>query len=184
MMLSRRIPSASPGARASPARNPSSSGPRCSIAAVIARTRDSASALREAKATPHMPHTLLFDLRGREEGSASANSIPAKMKARDHEPPVGEPRENEAEQHEKDTGEHRNNKNKERPALQEQAPVERFVPSRVDPVERAAQAQPLQRETGQANMGKIVVIVDRWIVWNGAGSLREERRILQILAGQ
>jgi len=68
-------PSASPGARASPVRKPSSSGPRCSIAAVIARTRDSASALREAKATPQMPHTLLFDLRRGEEGSARTDGV-------------------------------------------------------------------------------------------------------------
>src|SRR6267378_1981444 len=71
MMLRRPIPSASPGARASPARKPSSSGPRWRSAAVIARTRDSASALREANATPHMPHTLLFDLRRGEEDGAS-----------------------------------------------------------------------------------------------------------------
>src|SRR5258708_17241612 len=82
MMLSRRIPSASPGARASRARKHSSSGPRCSIAAVIARTRDSASALREAKATPHMPHTLLFDLRRGEEGGAGSDGIGPQMEAR------------------------------------------------------------------------------------------------------
>jgi hypothetical protein len=64
MMLSRRIPKASPGARGLPSRNPSSSGPRWRIAAHIARTRDSASVFREVKATPQMPHTLLFDLRG------------------------------------------------------------------------------------------------------------------------
>jgi hypothetical protein len=33
------------------------------MAPIIARTRASASVLREANATPHIPHTLLFDLR-------------------------------------------------------------------------------------------------------------------------
>src|SRR5258708_23446027 len=88
MMLSRRIPSASPGARASPARNPSSSGPRCSIAAVIARRRDSACALREAKATPHMPHTLLFDLRRGEEGGAGSHGVRPQTEARDSQTAV------------------------------------------------------------------------------------------------
>src|SRR5205823_1434353 len=83
MMLNRRIPSASPGARASPARNPSSSGPRWCIAAVIARTRDSASALREANATPHIPHTLLFDLRRGKEGGSGTDSVLSQMEARD-----------------------------------------------------------------------------------------------------
>src|SRR5437879_2974115 len=83
MMLSRRIPSASPGARGCPARKPSSSGPRWRIAAVIARTRDSASAVREANATPHIPHTLLFDFRRREEGGARTDGVLPKMEARD-----------------------------------------------------------------------------------------------------
>src|SRR5690242_16779378 len=67
MMLSRRIPSASPGARPSLTRKPSSSGPRFVIARVIARTRASASVLRVTNATPQIPHTLLFDLRRLEE---------------------------------------------------------------------------------------------------------------------
>src|SRR5579859_160156 len=96
MMLSRRIPRASPGARGSPTKNPSSSGPRCRIAAVIARTRDSASLLRDAKATPHMPHTLLFDLRGRKEGDSSAQVALAQVKAGDLQSVVGVPRKHRA----------------------------------------------------------------------------------------
>ena len=69
-MLSRRIPKASPGARGSLKRNPSSSGPRCRSAAVMVRTRASASVLREVKATPQIPHTLLLDLRCGREGCA------------------------------------------------------------------------------------------------------------------
>src|SRR5882724_10553784 len=80
MMLSRRIPRASPGARASPARNPSSSGPRWRIAAVIARTRASASPLREANATPQIPHTLLFNLRRGEEGGTGTDGMLSQMK--------------------------------------------------------------------------------------------------------
>src|SRR5438046_8553948 len=75
MMLSRRMPKASPGARSSLKRNPSSSGPRCRIAAVIAFTRDSASVLRVVKATPQIPHTLFFDLRRREEGCARSDYV-------------------------------------------------------------------------------------------------------------
>src|SRR5712692_3596927 len=100
MMLSRRIPSASPGARASPARKPSSSGPRWSIAAVIARTRDSASALREANATPHIPHTLLFDLRRGEEGGAGADSVLPQTEARNSQTAIRIPGKDNPQQQE------------------------------------------------------------------------------------
>jgi hypothetical protein len=49
----------------------------------MARTRDSASALREAKATPHMPHTLLFDPRRGEEGGTGTVGILPQTEARD-----------------------------------------------------------------------------------------------------
>src|SRR5258708_31065462 len=96
MMLSRRIASTNLGARAWPVRKPSSSGPRWRIAAVIRRTRDSASALREANATPHIPHTLLLDLRRREEGRANAQHMLAQMKSADSHTAVGIPGENES----------------------------------------------------------------------------------------
>src|ERR1700676_4883991 len=134
MMLSRRIPSASPGARASPARKPSSSGPRWPIAAVIARTRDWASALREAKATPHMPHTLLFDLRRGEEGGARTNGVLSQTKARDPQAAVRIPGKlgpQQQEEQRRGNGEH---EIEEGFALQQQAPVHRFIPARVNAV--------------------------------------------------
>src|SRR5882762_7805068 len=100
MMLSRRIPSASPGARGFPARKPSSSGPRWRIAAVMARTRDSASALREANATPHIPHTLLFDLRRGEEGGAGTDSMLSQTEARDSQAAVRIPGQQGSQQQE------------------------------------------------------------------------------------
>src|SRR6266700_170516 len=100
MMLSRRIPSANPGARAWPVRKPSSSGPRWRIAAVIARTRDSAAVLREANATPHIPHTLLLDLRRREEGCAGAPHLRAKMKTAESQTADGIPCENDSQKEE------------------------------------------------------------------------------------
>src|SRR5437016_7418994 len=109
MMLSLRIPSASPGARGFPARKPSSSGPRWRIAAVMARTRDSASPVREANATPHIPHTLLFDFRRREEGGARADGVLSQMEARDSQAVVripGEPGSQEQEEHRRHGGEH------------------------------------------------------------------------------
>src|SRR6266446_8377778 len=134
MMLSRRIPRASPGARASPARNPSSSGPRWRSAAVIARTRDSASALREANATPHMPHTLLFDLRRGEEGGAGTDSMLSQMEARDSQTAVRIPGQQGPQQQEEQGRGNRENQIKERFALQQQAPIDHFIPARVYPV--------------------------------------------------
>src|ERR1700751_1397894 len=124
MMLSRRIPSASPGARASRARNPSSSGPRWRIAAVIARTRASASAWRAAKATPHRPHTLLFDPRRGEEGGAGTDGILSQMEARDSQSAVRIPGKRGPQQQEEQCrpgGEYEIEKGF---ALQKQAPVD------------------------------------------------------------
>src|SRR5216683_6092305 len=146
MMLSRRIPSASPGARASPARNPSSSGPRCSIAAVIARTRDSACALREAKATPHMPHTLLFDLRRGEEGGTRTAGIFAHTEARDSQSAVRIPGKQGPQQQKEHCRGSAEYEIEERFALQEQAPVDRFIPSRVNAVQQAPQMQTFERQ--------------------------------------
>src|SRR5271155_1049537 len=98
MMLSRRMPSASPGARGSAIKKPSSSGPRRRIAAVMALTRDSASAVRAAKATPQMPHTLAFDLRSRKENRRGANEVLAEVEARNLQALVGIPSEIRAEQ--------------------------------------------------------------------------------------
>src|SRR6202049_1322871 len=93
MMLSRRLPRASPGARGSLTRKPSSSGPRCCKAAAIARTRDSASAVRLANGTPQMPHTLLFDLRGAEERGARAKEVLAEVESRNPQAVVRVPAE-------------------------------------------------------------------------------------------
>src|SRR5277367_6567537 len=101
MILRRRMPRASPGARGSPIKKPSSSGPRCCRAAVMALTRDSASAVRAAKATPQMPHTLAFDLRGREEHGGGANKMFAEVEARDLQALVGVPAEIRAQQKKK-----------------------------------------------------------------------------------
>src|SRR5271155_5606108 len=101
MMLSRRMPSASPGARGSAIKKPSSSGPRRCMAAVMALTRDSASAVRAAKATPQMPHTLAFDLRSRKENRRGADEMFAEVEARNLQALVGIPAQIRAQQQKK-----------------------------------------------------------------------------------
>src|SRR5882762_4308439 len=132
MMLKRRIPNASPGARGFPARKPSSSGPRWRIAAVMARTRDSASAVREANARPHIPHTLLFDFRRREEGGARTDGVFPQMEARDSQTVVRVPGQRGSRQQEKHRPRGGEHQIEERFALQQQAPVDRFFPARVN----------------------------------------------------
>src|ERR1700722_2427212 len=100
MMLSRRMPSANPGARASPVRNPSSSGPRGSIAPASARTRDDASWLPDAKATPQIPHTLLLDLRSGKEG------VLAQVEAGNSQTAVGVPRQHCTQQQKEEQRRH------------------------------------------------------------------------------
>src|SRR5205807_8907765 len=73
------------------------------IAATIARTRASACVLRELKATPQMPHTLFFDLRGRKEGDTRAKHAVAQRKTRHSQPaiciPAGQKARREEENH-------------------------------------------------------------------------------------
>src|SRR5256886_12998978 len=184
IMLSRRIPSASPGARASPTRKPSSSGPRWLIAAVIARTRDSASALREANATPHIPHTLLFDLRRGEEGRAGTDRVFPQMEAWDSQTAVRVPGKHGAQQQEEQCRRSGKHEIEKRFALQKQAPVDHFVPARVNPVQQAPQMQPFEWQTCEPHMCELVVVVLMRIVRDGAGGLGKHGGILQILAGQ
>src|SRR5580704_7295081 len=166
IMLNRRIPSASPGARASPVRKPSSSGPRCRIAAAIARTRDSASALREANATPHIPHTLLFDLRSGKEGAARAHRVLAQMKARDSQPAVRIPGQQGAHQQEEQSRYCRDHQIKKGLALQEQAPIHAFIPPWNDPIQHAPEMQAVQRQPRQPHMRKMIEVVFQRVVRN------------------
>src|SRR5882762_1079881 len=184
MMLKRRIPNASPGARGSPARKPSSSGPRWPIAAVMARTRDSASARREANATPHIPHTLLFDLRRGEEGGAGTDGVLPQMEARDSQTAVRIPGKHGPQQQEEQCRRGGKHEIEERFALQKQAPVDRFVPARVNPVQQTPQMQPFEWQTRQPYMCELVVSILTRIVRDGAGSLGKHDRILQIPACQ
>src|ERR1051325_1506665 len=131
MMLSRRIPSASPGARGSFTRNPSSSGPRCPIADAIRRARASASLLRVKKATPQIPHTLLFSFRCAEERGPGLREVRAQMKARNFQLAVPIPGKRfPHEQKEKGSADERTQR-KKRFAFEQQAPVERFIPTYV-----------------------------------------------------
>src|ERR1700687_2392525 len=184
MMLSRRNPSASPGDRASPARNPSSSGPRCSIAAVIARTREPASALREAKATPHMPHTLLFNLRRGEEGGAGTDGIRPQAEARHSQTAVRIPGKQDPQQQKENCRRRAKHEIEERFAFQDQAPVDRFIPARVNGVQEATQMQLFKRQTRQPYMSELVVRVLVPIVWDGPGGLGKQGRIPQLAACQ
>src|SRR5271154_4297084 len=184
MMLSRRIPNARPGARDSPVRKPSSSGPRCSSAAVMACTRDSASALREAKATPQIPHTLLFDLRSGEEGGAGANNVFAETEAGDPEAIFGVPSQKHAHDHKHQRDRRGSNENEEGFALEEQAPVDLFVPAGVDFVQCFANSEVVERKPRDTHVSEVVEIVFLGIIGQRAGGLLKDNRILQILAGQ
>src|SRR5579862_6387497 len=126
MMLSRRMPSASPGVRGSFVRNPSSPGPRWRIAAAMARTRDSASLLPEAKATPQIPHTLLFDPWSRKEGRPGAQSVLAQVEAGNSQTAIGIPCQHCAQQQEEEHRRHTQHQIKKGFAFKEQAPIDGF----------------------------------------------------------
>src|ERR1700730_7116796 len=100
MMLSWRMPRARPGARASSKRNPSPSGPRWDMAAVMAPARDWAWWVRAAKGTPQMPHTLLFDLRRGEKGGAGTLDVAAETETGEAQTMIGVPGEQKAKNEE------------------------------------------------------------------------------------
>src|SRR5580692_911196 len=157
MMLNLRIPKARPGARSSPVRNPSSSGPRCRIAAAMARTRVSASLLLEAKATPQIPHTLLLDLRSRKEGHPGAQGVLAQVEARNSQTAIGVPCEHRAQQEEKEHSRHAQHQIEKGFALKEQAPIDRFFPAWRDKRERLLQPKSNVRQPRQPDMSKMLV---------------------------
>src|SRR5262245_21491193 len=128
MMLSRRIASASPGARGS-IRNPSPSGPLWRMAAAIARTRDSASLEVFRNATPQIPHTPLFYLRGCEKSRPSARHVRPQMEARNFQLAVGVPCQRLSEQEQNDRRYRCQNKDEEGFPLQQQAPVQVLLPA-------------------------------------------------------
>src|SRR6266446_1182374 len=160
MMLSRRIP------------------------AVIARTRDSASALREAKATPHMPHTLLFDLRRGEEGGTRTAGIFAQTEARNSQSAVRIPGKQDPQQQKEQCRRTVENEIEERFTFQEEAPVDRFIPSRINAVQQAPQMQTFERQPRQPHMRELVVIVLARIIRDGPGGLGKHGGIPQIAACQ
>src|SRR5579859_7831802 len=130
MMLRRRMPSASPGARGSAVRKPSSSGPRCRSAAAIARTRASASLLRDANATPQIPHTLLLDLRSRKESGSRAPHVLTQTESANSESAVRVPRKHHAQHKEEKHERHAQHQIEKGHSLEEQAPIDSFLPSR------------------------------------------------------
>src|SRR5215471_245702 len=143
IMLSRRIPSASPGARASLTRKPSSSGPRWNIARAIVRTRASASELRVTKATPQIPHTLLFDLRCSEKCGTSAREMFAQVKTGNPQSAVQIPGHRFPQHQEKKRSRDKHAQSEERFALEQQTPIQKFIPSRIDLVEDTPQSKRL-----------------------------------------
>src|SRR5450432_1433493 len=155
MMLRRRIPRARLGTRGSSKRKPSPSGPRCIIAAVMARTQDWARILGEVNATPQMPHTLLFNLRRMKEGCAGAQDVAPETIARKTQAVVGVPGQQQAQQEKENERNQGDKHKKERLALQEQAPVQIFVPRRVDFSKQAVQPEGPERKPGNANMHEI-----------------------------
>src|SRR5579885_1687939 len=182
MMLRRRMPKARPGARESPARKPSSSGPRWRMASAMARTRDPASVFGESNATPQMPHTLLLDLRGRKERHSRAHSFLTQANSREFQPLVGIPGEPGTPEEEKKRREQGGAQEEQRFALEKQAPVGGCIPSRVDGVQEFSKTEAMGNETGQPDVGHRLEGVFRWIAFDTIDGLRKGGRVLEIRA--
>src|ERR1700675_772940 len=154
------------------------------MAAVITRTRDGVSCLGVAKAAPQIPHTLFFYLRRREKGSAGTGHVAAETKTGHTQIMIGVPGKQEASNKQRDKKQGGNEKEKERFALQQQTPVKIFIPRGVNPSQEVAQAQTIERQPRETDVRKLLIVIDREIAGDAAGSLREYGGILQILAGK
>src|SRR5258706_14945785 len=69
-------------------------------------------------------------------------------------------------------------------ALQEQAPVDRFIPARVDLIQQSPEMQPRERQSRQSHMRKLVVIVLTRIIRDDHGGLGEYGGVFQLISGQ
>src|SRR5438874_7193920 len=84
------------------------------------------------------------------------------MKARDPQPTVRVPREALPEQQQENEGHSRKHQVEKRFALEEQAPVHRLLPTRVEEIENLLQMAPSDRQPRQPDMRHaLVVAVDR-----------------------
>src|ERR1700719_5059714 len=95
---------------------------------------------------------------------------------------VGIPGEQEANKKEKN--ECQGKKEKEGFALEQQTPVKIFVPGGVDPSQEVAQAETVKRKAREADVREALIIINREIAGDAAGSLSEYGGILQLLAGK
>src|ERR1700730_14400590 len=179
MMLSLRIPRPRPGARDSLTRKPSSSGPRCCIAAAIVRTRDSASAVRLANATPQIPHTLLFDLRRAEEGGTRPKEVLAQVESWNLQLVIRIPGQQRAQPKEKEGHRRGGNQGEEGFPFEQETPVQGFLPVRTYGVEQGAKMKSIQREPRKAHMREAPVVVLLRIVRQEARCLREHHWVLE-----
>ena len=83
-----------------------------------------------AKATPQIPHTLLFDLRRGKKSSPGACHVKSKTKTRHIQTMIRIPGKQEAHEKQKQKTQRGDEQEKERFALQQQTPVEIFLPRR------------------------------------------------------
>lgn len=127
---------------------------------------------------------LLFDFGSREEGRGGAERVFPQVKSRDSQAAVGVPAEEYTEQKKEERGGNGERQIEKRLPLEEQAPVCRFIPTRVDGIQELWQIQPAKRKPLKAQVCNPFVGVDRGIVRYGPGSLREKFRAPQIRARQ
>src|SRR5262249_46057263 len=180
MMLNRRMASASPGARGSFTKKPSPSGPRWRMAPAIRRTRASASLELFRKATPQIPHTELFYLRGCEKSRSCPRQVLPQMKSRYFKFPVGIPPQYQTQDAQKKCRPRRDDQHEKRFPLEQQAPIERFLPPGKNAVQNPAQPQTFQRQARQSHVRKVLVVVSRRIPGYLSDRFRKYTRVFQI----
>ena len=117
------------------------------------------SCLGVAKAAPQIPHTLFFYLRRREKGSPSACNVTAEAITGHAQTVVGVPSKQEATNKEKNEHRRGDEKEKERFALEQQTPVEIFIPRGINPAQEVAQAETIQGQPGETDMREALIII-------------------------
>src|SRR5580698_9081774 len=124
MMLSRRAPATTGGAM----RIPSSSGPRCTMAASMRRTTASGFRCGSNPMAPQIPH--MASARRIQEGATGSAQLRAQMYARDAKAVLAEPAQGYPEQQQENYQQNRGDRSGKRFALNQQRHGGGFIPTR------------------------------------------------------
>src|SRR5262249_30247942 len=119
-----------------------------------------------------------------EKGGCSAHQVGAQMKAWNVKAMIRQPSQEEPGEKKEDEA-HRGKKEvQERATLEDETPVQIFLPTGKETIQERAQVKALKRQSGEPDMGKLLIRIFRQVMWNIRRGLTEDFGILHVLTSQ